>query len=381
MAAQPDALFIVGDLVDEGSAADFALAKDILDAGLADATFPWYYVPGNHEVMGSSIQNFEDAQLGGFAGAPSGHVDIAGTRFIALNTADGTLSSDFSQLQMLRQQLDDAATNPDVTGVVLVQHMPIDDPNVNKQSQLGNRLDANMERDWMEEFRATSGKSLAMVNGHVGNFSAKRDDGIPYVINGNSGKNPTQVDQGAFLGWTMLGIDPDEGGWQANGKGVIEENTDWFIAETHVWADSVTLDGISETLPAGTQRTLTGTVQQNATTSAPLAWPMSVEVTGSAGVFVGDLADAPATAIAAVDPATLQLTALHAGSGTVIVSVGDASATQSFTVSGGDATVTGDAEVGSILTAQLGDWAQGRQVSYQLLRDGEAIADATSATY
>lgn len=332
VAAKPDAMFIVGDLVDEASPADFALAAQILDEGLKDAEFPWYYVPGNHEIMGGSIQNFRDAALGGFGGATHGHVDIEGTRFITLNTADGTLWRDFDQMQMLREQLDGATTDPSVTGVVIVQHMPIDDPNTNKVSQLGDRRDAALETEWIEEFRERSGKSIAVVSGHVGDFHAKTVDGIPYLINGNSGKAPTQAEQGAFLGWTMLGIDPAAGVWNTRDREVIDDNSAWFMAETRVRAVTVALDDLDGPVAAGTSVALEGAVQQNESESAPLAWPMSVGVRGSESVFVGAAADAPRRAVAAIDPATLTLTALRAGSGSVTVTVSGQEDTVEFDV-------------------------------------------------
>ena len=55
---KPDLVVINGDLVDEASVADFDLARTILDEEVGDA-IPWIYVPGNHEVMGGAIANFE----------------------------------------------------------------------------------------------------------------------------------------------------------------------------------------------------------------------------------------------------------------------------------------------------------------------------------
>ncbi|MGH3490413.1 MAG: phosphodiester glycosidase family protein, partial [Actinopolymorphaceae bacterium] len=75
-ASKPDFLLINGDLVDEASLEDFALAKRILDEELEGA-LPYYYVPGNHEVMGGSIDNFEAA-----FGVTSRVFDHKGTRFI-----------------------------------------------------------------------------------------------------------------------------------------------------------------------------------------------------------------------------------------------------------------------------------------------------------
>src|SRR5690606_13168987 len=60
VADDPDLLVINGDLVDEAAPEDFDLARRVLTEELADASFPWYYLPGNHEVMGGSIANFEE---------------------------------------------------------------------------------------------------------------------------------------------------------------------------------------------------------------------------------------------------------------------------------------------------------------------------------
>lgn len=389
VAAKPDALFIVGDLVDEASEADFQLAKRILDEGLKDADFPWYYVPGNHEVMGASIDNFRNAALGGFRGATSGHVDIGGTRFIALNTADGSLSSDFAQIRMLRDQLDDAVSNKAVTGVVIVQHMPIDDQNVPQNSQLGNRLDAEMERGWISDFRARSGKSVAMINGHVGDFYAKRDDGVSYLVNGNSGKTPTDAPQGAFVGWSMVGIDPSKGGWRAAGKSLADGNPDWFVAETRVRAASVSLSPVNggEKLEPGQAVAVRGTVRQYADAKPiDIAWPMSVAWSGSANLHVGGVKDAPASAAAVLDPTTGVLTALHGGRVHVTARIGGAESSVDVTIgnarfAAAKPKVGGEARVGVRLAGSLGDWAKNADVAWQWLRDGRVIAGATGAVY
>src|SRR5690625_7801156 len=57
--AAPDLLVINGDFVDEAAPEDFELAQQILDEEW-DTDIPYVYVPGNHEVMGGEIANFED---------------------------------------------------------------------------------------------------------------------------------------------------------------------------------------------------------------------------------------------------------------------------------------------------------------------------------
>ena len=80
-AARPDFLLINGDFVDTAYPADFALARRILDEELGDA-LPWYYVPGNHEIMGAPISNFAAV-----FGATSRVFDHNGTRFVTLKNS------------------------------------------------------------------------------------------------------------------------------------------------------------------------------------------------------------------------------------------------------------------------------------------------------
>lgn len=334
VAAKPDAMFIVGDFVDEASPADFQLAKQILDEELANAAFPWYYIPGNHEIMGTSnLANFTEV-----FGDPVRTVDQDGTRFIMLDTSTGAISKRFTQLEMLRDQLDDAETNPDITGVVVLQHMPVDDPLINKASQLVNRQDAELEQGWLEDFRETSGKSVALVAGHVGVFHTKIEDGIPYVINGNSGKNPTVSPEfGEFTGWTMLGVDPAAGVWRSDATAAraAEASEPWFTVETQTRVEQLDVAEPDATLAPGDEVALDPSLTQDDTRVLDLAWPMSWAWTGTKHVFVGAPADAPRSAIAAIDPQTNVLTALRAGSGEVTLTMNEVSVAVPFAIKGG----------------------------------------------
>ncbi len=333
VAADPDVLVINGDFVDEASPADFALARSILDEELAGTDFPWYYVPGNHEIMGGDIANFEQA-----FGENSRVVDQQGTRLIMLDSSTGSISGKFDQIEMFRDALTDAATDPAVTGVVLLQHHPLDDPLATKSSQLANRSDAALVRDWLERFRESSGKSAAFVGSHVGVFHATREDGIPYLINGNSGKAPAGAPFGQFTGWTMLGIDPAAGAW-AGAAGP------WLQAEVQTRVDAIRFDEIPETLEPGAPTSLAPSIAQPGQDEVPVAWPMSYRWTASAGVYIGAATDAPAGSIAALDPASHVLTALAEGSGSVTLSINGVSETVSFAAE--DATVPGGGDGGS----------------------------------
>ncbi|WP_206751241.1 metallophosphoesterase [Cryobacterium sp. Hz9] len=173
----------------------FRPRKKILNEKLDGTTFPYYCIPGNHEIMRTDMANFRSA-----FGDTSRVVDQNGTRFITLDFSTGRLSGDFTQVQLLRARLDDAAVNLAISGVVVLQHMLINERIVNKASQLASRLDAEMEQDWLEDFREESGKSVAFVFGHVEVFQASRENGISYLINGNSGKTPAGSSFGGFTG-------------------------------------------------------------------------------------------------------------------------------------------------------------------------------------
>lgn len=192
-AVGPDFLVINGDLVDEGSPADLAFAHRILTEELGDS-LPWYYVPGNHEVMGGKIDNFVTE-----FGPAQRTFDHKGTRFVTLDTSSLSLrGGGFAQIKQLRAQLDAAAKDRTVGSVMLIEHVPPRDPTVQKGSQLADRKEAALVEQWLADFRRTTGKGAAFIGSHVGVFHASHVDGVPYLINGNSGKAPAgPADEGA----------------------------------------------------------------------------------------------------------------------------------------------------------------------------------------
>ncbi len=270
-AARPDFVVIPGDWVDEGSPQDLAFARRVLEEELGDT--PWYYVPGNHEVMGGKIDNFVaefgPAQL---------TFDHEGTRFITLDTSSLTLrGGGYDQIQELRTQLDAAARDPEIGSVVVVQHVPPRDPSPQKASQLTDRLEADLLEDWLAGFQNDSGKGAVMINSHVGAFHASRVDGVPYLINGNTGKTPsTDADRGGFTGWTLVGVD----------RGVPRDG-DWISAQTRAHVDALTLDA-PVSLRVGAEADVRATVRQGETRAVPVAWPLSADWSGSKGLCVQD---------------------------------------------------------------------------------------------
>ncbi|MGW1882749.1 phosphodiester glycosidase family protein [Streptomyces sp. NPDC001970] len=330
-AARPDFLVINGDLVDEGSPEDLAFARSILEEELGD-DLPWYYVPGNHEVMGGKIDNFV-AEFG-----PAQRTfDHDGTRFVTLDTSSlGLRGGGFAQIKELRRQLDLAAADPGIGSVMVVQHVPPRDPTPQKGSQLGDRKEAAMLESWLAGFRRTTGKGAGLIGSHVGTFHAEHVDGVPYLINGNSGKNPaTPADQGGFTGWSLVGVDRVSRAQQAAARWQPwNGGPDWVSVQTRAHVDGLTLTAPAA-LPAGQDTGVTATVLQGEGAGArevPVGFPMSADWSGSPNVYVGDPDRAMPWHVAAYDPATGRLTGLRPGAGSLTVTVNGAKAEARFTV-------------------------------------------------
>jgi hypothetical protein len=313
-AADPDLLVINGDLVDEASPADFDLARQVLDSELGGTDLPWYYLPGNHEVMGGSIANFE-AEFGDRwhvvdVPDPSGAGGV--TRLVLLDSSTGRLGSDFAQLRALREALDDAATDEAVTGVVTFFHHPLDDPLPTKASQVVDRVEAETLRGWFEDFRESAGKPIASVGAHAGVFHASTQDDVAYLVNGNSGKGPASMpEDGGFTGWSMVGVDPSAGS--------LDDG--WLGWEVNTRAERVVVSGPAE-LAVGTSGEVSALVTQDDSRLVPVAWPVSSRWGGDA-VFVGAAEDAPSGTVLALDPATREVTAVAPGRARVEVEVND----------------------------------------------------------
>ncbi|MGX1541818.1 phosphodiester glycosidase family protein [Streptomyces adustus] len=328
--AEPDLLVVDGDFVDEGSPADFTLARKLLDEFDARTghSVPWHCVPGNHEVMGPGTTVNFSAEFGDTTSV----FDTEGTRFITLDSSSGTLrGGGFAQLQLLRDQLAAAAADPSVSGVVVFEHHPTEDPLPDRASQLGDRKEAALVEQWLADFRARSHKSAGFVGAHAGVFSAASIDGIPYLVNGNSGKNPAGTpDGGGFTGWTMLGIDPAEGRVTDAFHVPSEDSERWLRAEVHARVDAVTLDA-PDTLAVGERATASATLTQDATRTVPVAWPVSADWTGTrVDVPGGD--HGHGASVVSYDPATGALVARRAGTAVLRVTVNGVSAEHTITV-------------------------------------------------
>lgn len=327
--ASPDLLVINGDLVDEASPEDFALAQRILEEEWT-SDIPSVYVPGNHEVMGGDIAHFEEA-----FGPTSTAQDLGATKVITMNSAPGTLAGDgLGQLEMLEEQLGAVAESDALTGVVVFFHHPTDDPLPSESSQLSDQREARAIEEQLAEFRRTTGKSVALVNAHAGVFHGAAVEGVTTLVNGNSGKSPAGTPAtGGFTGWTMLGIDPASGVVGRNPA--TQDRVDWLAAETRPWVDSLAVEGRDQ-LAVGEVGEVSATLTQDGR-EVPVAWPVTAQwggtgvhvTTGGAGDEQPDRRD-----VVRVDPRTGEMTGLRRGAATVTVTVNGETARMTVKVAG-----------------------------------------------
>ncbi|GAA0330144.1 phosphodiester glycosidase family protein [Bacillus carboniphilus] len=285
VASNPDFLVINGDLVDTGWKEDFEFAKQVLEEEVGDA-FPIYYIPGNHEIVGSgSLDNFLDVFENNRYS-----FDHKGTRFLLLDSSTGSFrTSDFEQLIELQSALHDAKTNPKINNVVVIGHHPTRDPLPTKNSQLSDRKEAELLEKWLTEFKEESGgKGVLYISGHAHAVHLERVEGVPYMVVGSAGKTPYgSADDGGFYAWTMFGVDPTPFPERAseNGDGPSEKSQ-WIQAEIRPILESITLHAPA-TLTVGGTDTLRATGHQAGNLEFPLGYPASFIWQGSDNVFIG----------------------------------------------------------------------------------------------
>jgi hypothetical protein len=334
-AAKPDFLVIDGDFVDTAYPADFALAKRILDEELG-GELPYYYVPGNHEIMGAPIGNFRAV-----FGDTSRVFDHQGTRFVMLDSSTGSLrGGGFDQVRMLRDALDSAAADSAVGSVVVLHHHPPRDPSPAKASQLGDRKEAALLEQWLADFQHSTGKGALFVGGHVGTFHADRVDGVPYVINGNSGKNPSTPPQlGGFTGWTEFGVDPVTPAEAGRARrDPLSEGPAWIDAEFHAHVDRLALTAPA-TVAVGAPATVSASLGQPGGRTVPVAAPVSADWAASPNVHIGSAAGLRPWHVARFDPASGRLTAIRPGAQVLLaVTVNGVRAEAAITLTAGQAT-------------------------------------------
>jgi hypothetical protein len=311
VAARPDLVVIDGDLVARGNSADMALARRLIREELGGRV-PWRYVPGEGEIGSSGDLAAYRAEFG----EPVRVFDQAGTRFVLLNSAQGSFRlSGFNQLVRLRNELAKAATDPAVGSVVVLAHHPTSDPTPRGSAQLGDAREGDLVESLLADFRARSQKDAAYVGAHARRFGVARRDGVPHVVAGPV-STPAPSSSGSFTGWSMLRVDATARQWL--GAEFRPHVNDLRIAAPDTMAVGDTADVVTSFAQNGRRMRV--------------AYPMNAVWPSSLTVHVGPPADAPLTAVVAYNPGTGRLTALRRGVAQLRVRVNDGVATRSVTV-------------------------------------------------
>ncbi|MDN5552452.1 MAG: hypothetical protein L0G54_17205, partial [Brevibacterium sp.] len=230
-------------------------------------------------------------------------------------------------------------------------HHPPQDPLPSKTSQLGDRREAAELEKKLGEFRESSGKSAAVINGHVGVFHGAAVEGVSYLINGNSGKNPAGTPAtGGFTGWTMLGIDPGVG--EVGDNPSTADRVGWLAAETRPQVDSISVDAPSS-MVAGQSADISAEFTQGDST-VPVGWPATAQWGGDGVVIdagaevdmqnatgtkvhaeaAGSSAPEAASEVIRINPATGEITAENPGTAVVEVTVNSKTAKTTVEVAG-----------------------------------------------
>ncbi|KKI93305.1 hypothetical protein WQ54_05075 [Bacillus sp. SA1-12] len=336
----PEFLLVGGDLVDTAYPADFELAKQILEEEVG-GKFPIYYVPGNHEIMGTgNLDNFMNTFK-----ENKYFFTHKGTQFALLDSSTGSFrTSDFDQLVELKKTLEKAANDPAIKNVVIFGHHPTRDPLSIQNSQLSDRKEAELIETWLTEFREESGgKGVIYLSGHAHTVNVDRVDGVPYMVVGPAGKAPYgSADDGGFYAWTMFGIDPTAIPSKANGPEKSSEqspihDTEWIRAKVNPLLEGVTIDAQSS-VSIGQTIEVKGIGHQAGNLNFPLQYPASVNWSGSEHVFIGTgeaLAKAKESNKyhAVFDLATGTLTGIQKGEITLVVESNGVKAEKTITIS------------------------------------------------
>lgn len=313
LGTRPDLIVIDGDFVDRGTAADFRLARQVIESEIGGRA-RWVYVPGNHETYGPGNLS----EFAAVFGQPTRVVDTQGTRQVFLDSSLGSLrAGGIDQIAMLRNALDTAATDRSISSVAVFLHHPPNDPAPGGNAQLSDPQESELLERWLSDFERSSGKPAVVVAGHAGTFHASIVDGVDYLVNGNAGKAASAAPgDGGFNGWSLLRIDPHD-----------REPVRW---ETNPYVDDLRLDAPTTLSPGAPQQVRAHLTQGSRT--VPVSYPVSEDWTGSPELFIGPASRADGHKVAAFDPATGVLTGLRPGLASLSLTVNGATKTVRFNV-------------------------------------------------
>ncbi|WP_432504334.1 phosphodiester glycosidase family protein [Kineococcus arenarius] len=201
VAAGAQHVLLAGDAVGApgsgGTDADVALVLQALAAELPTGT-GWSWLPGDGEVGTAAAAG--PSSSGG--AATHRRLDLAGTRHLLLDAGGGSLrAAGFGQLPWLRAELDAAAGDEGVTGVVVTASRG---PGTGA-GDLADPDESALLRTWAADWRTTTGKRIALL-GRAGGTAPRltRREGVLEV-----GAARALVPGSAAGAWTLLTLDAD----------------------------------------------------------------------------------------------------------------------------------------------------------------------------
>ena len=169
-AAEGDAFVILlGDNVDDGQKEDFLAVKRAIEkGGWSGKVLP---VLGNHDIFGDGWMYYRE-----ILGPSHYSVSLGNAKFIALDTADGTITKD--EKQWIEEQV--AQSRP--THLFFLSHYL---PTVPGQRTYLKIADAEEARRLMKF--ASDRKVTAWLGAHYHSYATGSVDGVEYVVAGGGG--------------------------------------------------------------------------------------------------------------------------------------------------------------------------------------------------
>ncbi|WP_369068600.1 phosphodiester glycosidase family protein [Kineococcus terrestris] len=293
---------VAGPAGGRAGAADVRAVRDVLERSGAR----WEWVRGNSEL---------GADLGPGAGAR--RVDDAGTRWLLLDAAGGSLrAADPGQLAWLRAELDAAAGDAAVRGLVVVSaHGP---------GSLADPDEAALLRGWLAGWREETGGRVAVVAGGAPGAStagAQRREGVLEVTAAGGTGAP-----GTPPAWTSLVVDAAAASRPSAGSAAVPGRDDgWLRVATRPVLDSAAAGDLALAPGARAALAVNGTAAGGGAVRVPAA---AARVSGP-GLVVRPAAPdgrrvARAGTLAVLDPRTLEVTGVSPGTTTLRVEAGRA---------------------------------------------------------
>jgi len=182
-AAEGDAFVVLlGDIADEGGRDDLmAVQTAVSDTGFTGKAL---YVIGNHDVFAEGWTNFRD-----ILGPSHYDVTVGNTRFLAIDTADGTVAETDSD--WLRSRLEQKTT----TNTFVLSHYAPVVPGVRSFYRIANEEEAARLMKLSTLYGVTG-----WLSGHHHSYISETIDNVAYTIAGGAGGRRMQPLEAFFYG-------------------------------------------------------------------------------------------------------------------------------------------------------------------------------------